>query len=119
MHGERHRRVAGGHEHVEFRAELNRRRASLWSVAADRLRALLPKAVAALEAALDADPADARLALELLKLADIGEAVRPVGPATAADVEVADASAVAGRQRAQLSNALAWVASDARAEAER
>lgn len=60
-----------------FIAALNVRRAEVWSVAADQLRALLPKAVAALGAELDNpdSPHRVKAAVELLKL------VTPTGPA--------------------------------------
>jgi hypothetical protein len=46
----------------------------VWGAAADRLRALLPRAVAVVEGALAVDP-DPKLALEVLKLAGVGAAV--------------------------------------------
>lgn len=59
---------------ARFRAALNRRRAELWMEQRDRVRALLPKAVERIERAFEADDGDSlRAALQLLKLAGLGE----------------------------------------------
>ena len=59
------------HDH-QFMAALNARRAAVWSAATDRLRALLPRALEVLEGALAADP-DPKLALQVVRLAGLGE----------------------------------------------
>jgi hypothetical protein len=61
-----------------FIAALNTRRADLWGHSADRLRALVPRALTALEHALDTN-ADPRVALDLLKLAGVADAGAPLG----------------------------------------
>jgi len=71
-----------------FQAALNARRADVWGMAADKLRALVPRAVAVLEQSLttDADPA---VALSVLKLAGVGSrgaALAETGPTSAAAV---------------------------------
>src|SRR4051794_36843252 len=54
-----------------FIAALNARRLDIWGGAADRLRALLPRALAALEAALDREEADWRAAVRVIELAGL------------------------------------------------
>src|SRR5215210_166260 len=49
-----------------FIAALNARRLDIWGGAGDRLRALLPKALAALEAALSDEGADWRAAVRVI-----------------------------------------------------
>jgi hypothetical protein len=76
--------VTGWRRHNPFfQAALNARRREVWGGAADRLRALLPRALTVVEEALAADP-DPKLALEVLKLAGLGDLVRrgeeAVGP---------------------------------------
>jgi hypothetical protein len=61
-----------------FRAELNVRREELWRVTADRVRALLPRALDVLDGAL-AD-GDRRVALQLVRLAGVSETMGRVGP---------------------------------------
>jgi len=77
-----------------FRAELNRERAALWSASTDRLRSLVPLALTVLAEALAERP-DARTALDILKLAGLGEGSHlgqaGIGPTTAAGIEAADA----------------------------
>ncbi|MEW6573488.1 MAG: hypothetical protein AB1374_07635 [Bacillota bacterium] len=66
-----------------FIAELNRRRNEVWRRGADKLRALIPKALAVLEEELaNPDNKDrGKVALEILRLAGIEEAdVRKIGP---------------------------------------
>lgn len=66
-----------------FIAELNRRRNEVWRRGADKLRALIPKALAALEEELsNPDNKDrGKIALEILRLAGIEEASsREIGP---------------------------------------
>lgn len=58
-----------------FQAALNRRRAEVWSDGAERLRALVPKALDALAAELDGGPNRLKAALALLRIAqppDVG-----------------------------------------------
>lgn len=54
-----------------FQAELNRRRKEIWGAAADRLRSLLPKAFDVIEREIDSG--SYRAALELIKLAGLGD----------------------------------------------
>lgn len=64
-------------------------RRDIWDNAADRLRALLPTAVAVLEVALDnplPDPQTALAELRLAGLADRAAPLTPTGPTTAAAV---------------------------------
>ncbi len=79
-----------------FRAELNRERAALWSGSTDRLRSLVPLALTVLADALAERP-DARTALDVLRLAGIGEGANlgkvGIGPTTAAGIDAADAEA--------------------------
>ena len=66
-----------------FIATLNARRLEIWGGAADRLRALLPKALAALEAALSREEADWRAAVRVVELAGLdrrGEGIPNLGP---------------------------------------
>jgi len=81
-----------------FQAALNQARAALWAAATDRLRAMVPKAVAALEAALEANP-DPKIALDLLKLVGIGNlGPATIGPQSAAEID--DAVAEVAERRA-------------------
>jgi hypothetical protein len=61
-----------------FQAELNRRRLDLWGVAAERLRALLPKALDVIERELDG-PLPYAVALNVLKLTGLDKAGPPTG----------------------------------------
>jgi hypothetical protein len=61
-----------------FQAELNRRRQAVWGASTDRLRSLVPKALTVLEGALDTSP-DARVALDVLKLAGLADPAAPLG----------------------------------------
>ncbi|MFO0821980.1 MAG: hypothetical protein U0792_02490 [Gemmataceae bacterium] len=54
---------------AEFRAALNARRAAIWGASADRLRALLPRALDALADALENADDKLNVALAVLKLA--------------------------------------------------
>jgi len=54
-----------------FQAELNRRRKEVWGASVDRIRALLPKAFDVLEREIDGG--SYRAALELIKLAGLGD----------------------------------------------
>lgn len=54
--------------HPYFRAELDKRRRAIFSEAKDRLRALLPKALARLEKELESDAGDWRAAAQVLKI---------------------------------------------------
>ena len=81
---------------AQFRAELNQARAAIWGAATDRLRGMVPVALAVLAADLAERP-DARTALDVLRLAGIGEGANlgkvGIGPTTAAGIESADAEA--------------------------
>jgi hypothetical protein len=54
-----------------FEAELNRRRTEVWSASTDRLRALLPRALEALEQELQDGRQRGRVAIEILRLAGL------------------------------------------------
>ncbi len=69
---------------VAFRAELNRRRQEVWGDAADRLRALVPRAVQKLSEALESSEQSWQVALAVLKVAGMVTPGRPHG-ATDAD----------------------------------
>lgn len=74
-------------DHAAFKAELNRRRAELWGAAADRLRALLPKALDRIGAAIDSEgPEGLTAAIALIRLARIEPL--PAGPVDPDEVEV-------------------------------
>jgi len=66
-----------------FQAELNKRRRETWGVAADRLRSLLPKALDVIEREIDGG--SYRAALELIKLAGLGD-VGEIGSDDAAEI---------------------------------
>ena len=55
--------------HPAFQAELNARRIDVWGGACDRLRALLPRALDALEAAVGGEKPDWRAAAKVVELA--------------------------------------------------
>jgi hypothetical protein len=55
----------------QFEAELNARRKAIWGSAVDRLRALLPRAIDALEAELDDGRHRTRAAVSVLQLAGL------------------------------------------------
>ncbi len=58
----------------EFRVQLNRLRRDLWTESRDRLRSLLPPALAAVDAKIMAHDADSwKAAIELLKMAKVAE----------------------------------------------
>ena len=87
---------------AEFRAALNARRLEVWGAAADRLRNLLPRAVAVVEGALAVDP-DPKLALEVLKLAGVGaEVLRGDAPTDPEDIRARDAQRRSDRELALL-----------------
>lgn len=71
----------------EFRAALAARRAEIWGIAADRLRAMLPMALDTLAAALERGDDKVAVALGILKLAGPLPLV-PVGPADAEGVVI-------------------------------
>jgi hypothetical protein len=60
-----------------FQAELNRRRVELWGGAVDRLRALLPRAVAVLADELEGGTDRAGVALSILRLGGLDRAKAP------------------------------------------
>jgi len=77
------------HHHPAVVAALNAGRAAMWERSADRLRSLVPKAIAVLEAALDSPLPDPKTALDVLRLAGLAERAAPLtptGPTTAAAV---------------------------------
>jgi hypothetical protein len=63
--------------HPAFRAELEKRRRELWGVSADKIRCLLPKAIAIVEQSIDdaSSPDRLKLAVEVLKLSGIFSAL--------------------------------------------
>ena len=69
---------------VLFQAELDRQRHALWSAGADRLRALVPKAIETVERALERarenDELDVRLAFQILKMAGLDRIGAPGEP---------------------------------------
>jgi hypothetical protein len=91
-----------------FQAELNSRRADIWRAGNDRLRALVPKALDALEGGL-AGPEGWKVALAVLKLAGVtSESTPKFGPETLTAVLDAEGSrrnsaeAFAGYHRPEL-----------------
>lgn len=72
-----------------FEAELNARRQSLWASYSDRLRILVPGALAVLERALESsDPIDSwRIALSILKAAGLADIGAPVGHIDAEEID--------------------------------
>ena len=69
--------------HPAFAAALNARRLEVWGGAVDRLRALLPKALDALEHAVTGESPDWKAAAEVVKLAGLdrqGNASPNLGP---------------------------------------
>jgi hypothetical protein len=69
-----------------FQAELNCRRLELWGAAAERLRALLPKALSVLERELDRKEYPFQAAVQVIKLAKLSEA-NTLGPGLPTDAE--------------------------------
>lgn len=86
------------HHDFAFQAALNLRQHELWAGLSARLRAMLPKALANLEAALDAG--DMRAALAVLKLAAVPLA--PSGATDAGDLEAEAAERAELRELASL-----------------
>jgi len=84
------------HNDALFQATLNTERAAIWSASTDQLRAMVPPALAILAAALAERP-DTRLAMDILKLAGVGEGAHlgtvGIGPTTVAEIESNDAAA--------------------------
>lgn len=56
---------------IYFQAELNKRRKEIWEATSDKLRSLSLKAIDTVETAID--QGDAKIALEILKLAGLGK----------------------------------------------
>ena len=70
-----------------FRAELNRRRQEVWGASVERVRALIPTALDAIERELMGGSDAYKAALKLLDLAGMGAAdYRPHGPTDAARI---------------------------------
>lgn len=79
--------VAGWRSDPAFVAAWNRRRERQWGEQQDQLRALVPRALAVVEAALD--QGDAKTALALLRLAGLGRVdLSEIGPKTPEGVEM-------------------------------
>ena len=64
--------VAEWRRDAKFVAALNRRRKEQWEASEDRLRALLPKALGAIESALESDDMGLKASLAVLKIAGLG-----------------------------------------------
>jgi transcriptional regulator with XRE-family HTH domain len=64
--------------HPEFQAELGRRREAVWSLSADKMRSLLPRALAILDETFDdsKNPDRLKLALEIINRSGIFEAFK-------------------------------------------
>lgn len=77
--------------HPGFRAEMNARRWELWNGATDRLRLMIPKALDAVAAALDAGSVPA--ALGVLKLVGLQDRPGVIGPNNPALIAARDADA--------------------------
>jgi hypothetical protein len=75
------------HHHHGFQAALNRRRRELWSGLADRLRALLPKALTVLEREIDQGSAPVTAAVHVLKACALYGVPQPSGPIDAAELD--------------------------------
>jgi Helix-turn-helix of insertion element transposase len=83
-----------------FVAELNARRADLWQATTDRLRALLPRALAALERAIEQD--DWRAAATVLRLARVNNStLSAIGPVDADDVVAEEERRHSAQRRAR------------------
>jgi len=80
----------------EFRAEFGQRRGEIWEVSGARLRALLPKALDALEQSLQAGSVAAATAV--LRAAGLHALGAPTDPRTVEDVEIAEKQERADRQ---------------------
>ena len=80
---------------AEFVAALNRGRKALWGGCEDRLRALLPKALDAIETAMRSDDLSLKAALAVVKIVGLGThgvkdyGLLPTGDTEAADIEAA------------------------------
>lgn len=75
--------------HPDFRAELNTRRHEVWGAATDKLRSLLPRALAMLEQEPTTGESRVKVALEVIKLAGIQ--VGSMGPCDAEEIVAAEA----------------------------
>ena len=64
--------------HPDFRAELNKRRREVWGASADKLRSLLPRALEVIEQELAEGEHSVKVALALVKLAEIP--LHSIGP---------------------------------------
>ena len=77
----------------DFVAALNRRRKEQWNSCEDRLRALLPKALGTIEAALESDDMGLKAAMAVLKIVGLGThgpsdyGLRPMGDTDAGAIE--------------------------------
>jgi hypothetical protein len=69
-----------------FQSELNRRRSEIVDAAAERLRALLPKALDVLESELDGGKNRFAAALQIAKLIRLGESLPSIGPLDAEEI---------------------------------
>jgi hypothetical protein len=70
------------HGHAGFVAELNRRRADLWEAGRSALRSLLPRAVEAISAALEAEAPTVRLRAAALVMETLAVGSEPFRPGT-------------------------------------
>ena len=85
--------VAEWQRDAKFVAALNRRRKEQWNSCEDRLRALLPKALGTIEAALESDDMGLKAALAVLRIVGLGThgpsdyGLRPMGDTDAGAIE--------------------------------
>ncbi|MGE0519098.1 MAG: hypothetical protein AB7P78_08825 [Candidatus Binatia bacterium] len=93
--------------HHAFRAALNGRRQELWRQLTDRMRALLPKALDALDRALNEDGKDAQdAAVQVLKACGMYGLDRPMGYTTTEEFHIADQEQECARRRRLMFAAL-------------
>lgn len=77
------------HNDRVFQAALNRRREELWSRVTDRLRALLPKAIAVLEREMEHGTASVSAALHVISACALYAKVQPIGSSDPEELDLA------------------------------
>lgn len=87
------------HHHHGFRAALNQRRQELWAGVADRLRALLPKAVTVLERAINEGTTPLAAAVHVLRACAMYGQPQPIGPTDPDDLDVQERERATDRLR--------------------
>jgi len=75
--------------HPTFQSELNRRRHEVWGAATDKLRALLPKALATLERELEGGNDAVRVAIAIMKMASLP--ISTIGSQSEEEITLAEA----------------------------